>query len=242
MTNGVRNTKAVFWGFLGLFLLVSGLSPLSSQNSFARGEELFMQNRPEEALRYLRAAVAEDPAHVQAFIFLGIAYLQTDRLDDAIAAYTAILPRAGGETARVAFNLGNAHFMKGDPFLARRYFTRAIEANPSFASAYLNRANTLVRTGDLPEAVADYQMYLALQPGSQQREQITRLIAFIHEEFVAEEHRRVMAEETARIEAERRLQLLLEVSESIQTTAGGARGLSAGTEGVQDFDAEFELE
>jgi len=162
-----------------------------------------MQNRPQEALRYLEAAVDEDPLHVQAFLYLGMVYLQINRLDDAIAVYTRILPRGGAETARIAFNLGNAHFARGDAETARQYFTRAIEANPSFASAYLNRANMQVRTGDLAAAVTDYQRYLSLMPASPQREQIQRLIAFIHEEFAAEEQRRIIAEEAERLEAER---------------------------------------
>ena len=296
----MNSTKAIFGVFFCIFLLFLKLPALQAQNSFARGEELFMQNRPQEALRYLEAAVAEDPAHVQAFLYLGIVYLQMNRIDDAIAIYTRILPRGGIETARIAFNLGNAYFMRGDPVLARRYFTMAIEANPSFASAYLNRANTLIRTGDLAEAIIDYETYLSLQPASPQREQVTRLIAFIREEFVAEEQRRAVAaaavraaeeaarqeveraaaavraaEEAARqeveraaaaaiveaerqealaraeaerveaaaiAEAERRRLLLLAVSESIQAAVGGTTGLSVGSEQVQDFESEFELE
>ena len=297
--------------FFCIFLLFWDVSALHAQTSFARGEELFMQNRPQEALRYLEAAIVEDPAHVQAFIYLGIVYLQMNRLDDAIAIYTQILPRGGIETARIAFNLGNAYFMRGDPVLARQYFTRAIEANPAFASAYLNRANTLIRTGDLAQAIIDYETYLALQPSSPQREQVTRLIAFIREEFIAEEQRRIAAEEAAiaeaarlealaraeaerqealaraeaerieaearaeaeraaaaaiaeaarlaaeaerlaaearaeaeriAVEAERRRLLLLAVSESIQAAVEGTTLLSVGSEQVQDFESEFELE
>jgi hypothetical protein len=51
-----------------------------------------------------------------------------------------------------------------------------------------------------------------------------------------------MAEEAARAEAERRRLLLQEVSDSIHSVVDGTRGLSVGIDGVQDFDAEFELE
>ena len=199
----MNSIKAVFWKFSLILLFFLEVPALGAQTSFIRGEELFMQNRPQEALRYLEAAVAEDPAHVQAFLYLGIVYLQMNRVDDAIATYTRILPRGGAETARIAFNLGNAHFVRGDAEVARQYFTKAIEANPSFAAAYLNRANTLVRTGDLAAAVTDYQTYLSLVPSSPQREQVIRLITFIQEEFAAEEQRRIIAEEAARLEAER---------------------------------------
>jgi len=229
-------------GILWIFLLVLGVPELSAQTSFTQGEELFLQNRPQEALSYLEAAISEDPAHVQAFLYLGIVYLQMNRLEDAIEVYTRILPRGGTETARIAFNLGNAHFINGDPMIARQYFSRAIEVNPSFASAHLNRANTLMRTGDLPEAVRDYETYLALAPASPQREQVSRLVAFIREEFIAEEQRRIIAEEAARAEAERRRLLLEELNESIHSVVDGSTGLSAGSEHVQDFTSDFELE
>ena len=259
----------VFRGFFVLFLLFPGI--LNGQSSFSRGEELFMQNRPQEALRFLEAAISEDPAHVQAFLYLGIAYLQVNRIDDAISAYTQILPRSGREAERIAFNLGNAHFMKGEHDLARQYYSQAIELNPSFASAHLNRANSQVRMGDLNDAIRDYERYLLLNPGSAQREPILRLINFIREDFAVAERQRVIAEEAARaaeenarveaerqmiaaeaaareaeeaarLAAERRRRLLEEVSESLQAAAVDSRGLSVGTDDLHDFDGIFELD
>jgi len=266
--NSARTFSGVFFGLLFLFSLVPALE---AQTSFAKGEELFMQNKPQEALRYLEAAVSEDPAHVQAFLYLGITYLQLNRVDDAIVTYRKILPRGGDETATIAFNLGNAYFMKGSFDLAGQFYTQAIEEDPSYASAYLNRANALVRTGDLRSAVQDYEQYLSLDPGTAKREQVVKLIAFIREEFAAAERRRVMAEEAARAaelarvkaeeaakaeaelarlraeeaaraEAERKRQLLQEVTESLQAAAEDSRGLSAGSEDVQDYNNEFELQ
>jgi len=201
-----------------------------------------MQNRPQEALAFLESAVYEDPAHIQAFLYLGIAYLQINRVDDAIATYKKALPRGGTESARIAYNLGNAHFMKGDPALARQYYTLAIESDPEYSSAYLNRANALIRSGDLRDALTDYEVFLSLDPGSPKREQVVRLMAFVRAEFAAEERRRVMAEEAAIAEADRRRRLLAEVTESLQAVAEGSKGLSAGSEDVQDYDSEFELE
>lgn len=238
----MNNIKTVFVGFLGILLFLPVIPAAGAQSSFVRGEELFMQNRPQDALPYLEAAVSEDPAHVQAFLYLGIIHLQLNRLDDAAAVYTRILPRAGAETARITFNLGNIYFLKGDYLRARQYFSQAIEANPSFSAAFLNRANTLTRNGDLAEAVRDYETYISLEPGSPQRGQVLRLISFIRDEFAAEEQRRIVAEETARAEAERRRRLLEEVTGSLQAAVEGTKALSAGTENAQDFDSEFELE
>ena len=267
----MNSIKTIYTAFFGFFLLLLCVPGLCAQSSFAQGEELFVQNKPSEALQYLETAVSEDPAHVQAFLYLGITYIQLGRLDDAISTYTKILPRGGAETARIAFNMGNAYFSKGDFDLARQYYTRAIDENPSYASAHLNRANTLVKAGELKDAITDYEKYLSLEPSSPKREQVIQLIAFIREEFAAAERRRIMAEEAARAaelariraeeiaraeaeqariraeeaaraEAERRRRLLEEVTESLQAAAEDSKGLSAGTEDVQDYDNEFELE
>jgi tetratricopeptide (TPR) repeat protein len=227
---------------IAVFLFLTFPPASEAQTAFARGEELFMRNKPGEALEFLEAAAAEDPAHVQAFLYLGIAYQQLDRPDDAIAAYRKILPRAGAETARVAYNLGNVYFAKGNASFARQYYSQAIDADSAYASAYLNRANALIKTGDLREAITDYESYLTLEPQSAKRPQIEKLIAFIQEEFAAEERRRILAEEAARQEAERKQRLLDEVSASLQAAAGESEGLSAGTEDVQGYEGEFELE
>jgi tetratricopeptide (TPR) repeat protein len=221
----VNSLKAVFWGFLPLLLLV--FTPaLKAQSPFAQGEDLFMQDKPAEALEYLEMAVLENPTHVQASLYLGIVYQQLDRPDDAIAAYRKILPFAGDETARIAYNLGNACFTKGDFVLARQYYTEAIEADPSFSSAYLNRANTLINTGELDEALADYETYLSLEGEAPQREELANLMTFIREEFAQAELLRITAENTAKPELDRRGKLILSVRESLRTTPEDIRALS----------------
>ena len=244
---------------------------MAAQSSFTQGEELFMQNKPQEALKFLESAVSEDPAHVQAFLYLAVAYTQLGRPDDAISTYLKILPRGGSQTAGIAFNLGNAYFTKEDYTQARKYYTQAIGEDPVYSSAYLNRANSSVKAGDLNEALEDYEEYLNLEPGSPKREQVIKLMAFIREEFSAAERRRIMAEEAAKAaelarlmaeeaaraaaeleriraeeaakaEADRRRRLLQEVTESLQAAAEDSKGLSAGFEDVQDYAGEFELE
>jgi tetratricopeptide (TPR) repeat protein len=216
--------------------------PAVSQSNFNRGEELFMLNKPQEALVFLENAVAEDPAHVTAFYYLGMVYQQLGRIDEAIAVYRKILPRAGNETARVAYNLGNVYYMKGNISFAEQFYSQALEADPVFSPAYLNRANARIKNGSLKEAVVDYELYLSLEPTSPKKPEIQRLIAFIREEFAAGERRKLLAEEAARAEAERRQRLLEEVSASLQSAAEDSQGLSSGAEDVLGYEGEFELE
>jgi tetratricopeptide (TPR) repeat protein len=235
---GIEMKMTGFIAGLVFFTVLPGFA----QSNFNRGEELFMLNKPGEALVFLELAVAEDPAHVRAFQYLGRVYEQLGRLDEAIAVYRKILPRAGAEAARIAFNLGNVYFIKGNTVFAEQFYTQALEADSVFAAAYLNRANTRVKAGSLKEAVVDYELYLSLEPRSPQRPEIERLLSFIREEFAAEERRKLLAEEASRAAAERRRRLLEEVSASLQSAAEDSRGLSTGAEGVQEYEGEFELE
>ena len=68
------------------------------------------------------------------------------------------------------------------------------------------------------------------------------LVTFIQEEFAEAERRRIREEEAARAEQERRRRLLEEISDSLQAAAEDSKALSAGTEDVQDYNGEFELD
>jgi tetratricopeptide (TPR) repeat protein len=169
---------------------------LYAQDAFSRGEDLFMRNKAAEALPLLEAAAAADPANITPSLYLGIVYLQLDRVDDAIALYLKILPSGGGETARIAFNLGNAYYVKGDTGAAEQYYGLSIEADPAYAPAYLNRANTRVRAGNPGDAVPDYRRYLSLEPASPKRPGIERLVDYIAAEAGEEGSPERASEET----------------------------------------------
>jgi len=190
---------------------------------FARGEELFMQNKPEEALPFLEKAFADDEANREGALYLAMSYEQLERFDNAIAVYRKILPQAGDKTALVSCNLGNIYFRTGNNALAEQFYTQAIRADPSYAPAYLNRANTRVRNGALKDALPDYQRYLSLDPSSSQRSRIEKLAGLIQEIFAEAEIRRLLAQESSRADAEKRQRLMNEelaaaMPEMIETT------------------------
>jgi tetratricopeptide (TPR) repeat protein len=230
--------KTVFLSLLAAFWIPF----MGAQTSFSRGEDCFMRDKPQEAVPFLESALLENPDEIRAYLYLGIVYQQLERLDDAVAVYLKALPKAGNETARIAYNLGNLYFGMGKFDSAEHYYTQAVEADPSYAAAYLNRANTRIKAGALGEALADYEFFLSLEPHSPKRPRIEQLAAQIRSEFAAEERRRLLAEEAARAEAVRRQRLLEEVSASLQAAAEETKGLSSGAEAVQGYEGEFELE
>jgi len=226
--------------FFILFIFTAALG--FGQTNFAKGQDLFMQNKPSEALVYLENSIIEEPAHVEAFLYLGIVYEQLGRTDEAIVVYRQILSRAGALTANVTTNLANAYFKKGSIAEAEMLYTQALNADYVYSLAYLGRANARMKKNALMDAVSDYEQYLLLEPRAPQRRSIERLILLIKSEFAEAERKRLVAEEVARLEAERKQRLLDEISASLQGAAGASKGLSTGAEDIEGYEGEFELE
>jgi tetratricopeptide (TPR) repeat protein len=221
------------------WIFVNGLC---GQSSFAQGEELFLRDKPQEALVYLQSAIAENPENVRAYLYLGVALQQLNRLDEAIALYRRALPLAGADASLIAYNMGNVYYAKGSLSLAEDSYTQALEANPGYAAAYLNRGNARLSRQALQDAVYDYEAFLNLEPGSAKRGKIEQLISAIRSDFAAAEQERIRAEAQAAVEADRKRRILEEAAASLQSAAEDTRGLSSGSEGVLGYEGEFEME
>jgi len=212
------------------------------QSNFTRGEELFMQNNPSEAAPFLERALAEDPAHALIYVYLGVVYEQLGKTDEAIAIYRRILPQAGSLSANIASNLGNVYFKRGVNDQAETFYSQAIDMDPLHTVAFLGRANARIKAGNLQSAVTDYENYLRLDPGSSQRIKIEQMINLVRSEIAAVEMRKMLAEEEERRIAEERKKLLDSVSASLQSAADASKGLSTGSESVEQYEGEFELD
>ena len=115
-------------------------------------------------------------------------------------------------------------------------------ARSDYAPAYLNRANARMKAGNHDGAVSDYSLYLSLDPGSNQAENIRRIIDLLGQKAAITEMRK--AEETARqlAEEQTRQALLDSVARSLRETAESTTNLSAGSSGVQAYDDDFALD
>jgi len=223
-----------------LLLFIAGFC--YGQTNLARGEELLMKNQPSQALDFLVRAMAEDPSNSIVYLYLGIVYEQLNRTDEAIAVYRRALPIAGNLSAIVANNLGNVYFQRGNIEMAELYYTQAINTDSIFSNAYLGRANTYLKAGNLQNAITDYEQYMTLEPSSSQRAVIEQLINMIRSNFAAEEIRKLFAEEEERRIAEERQMLLDAASASLQSAADSSQSISFGAESVEHYDGEFELD
>jgi tetratricopeptide (TPR) repeat protein len=237
--------RRVFFGkraFAALCFSCFFAGSLYGQSSFAQGEELFLRNKPQEALVYLESAIAENPGQIRAYLYLGVAYQQLNRLDEAVVVYRRALPIAGPDTALIAFNLGNVYYAQGNLTQAEDLYTQALEANPGYAAAYLNRGNARLARQALQDAIYDYEAYLNLEPGAAKRGRIEQLISAIRSDFAAAERERIQAEAKASAETDRKRRILEEAAASLQSAAEDTKGLSSGSEGGLGYEGEFELE
>ncbi|MCL2174517.1 MAG: tetratricopeptide repeat protein [Treponema sp.] len=226
-----------------LFILVFFSVLCYGQSNFTKGEELFMHNNPSQAAPFLERAMAEDPAHTLTYVYLGIVYEQLGKADEAIAVYRRILPQASNLSAHVANNLGNVYFKRGITDQAESFYSQAIGFDSSYAPAFLGRANSRIKSGNLLSAVTDYEQYLLLDPASSQRTKIEQMIGLVRSEIAAAEMRKLLAEEEERRIAEERKKLLDSVSASLQSAAEASKGLSTGSESVEQYeDGEFILD
>ncbi|OHD80218.1 MAG: hypothetical protein A3J97_15080 [Spirochaetes bacterium RIFOXYC1_FULL_54_7] len=207
-----------------------------------RGTRLFMENRPQEAVPLLEMAVREADVDEKLFLYLGIAYHQLQRWDDAIAAYRKGLASAVQYRHLFLFNIANAFFSQGRNAFAIESYDQAIAARSDYAPAYLNRANARMKAGNHDGAVTDYSLYLSLDPGSSQAENIRQIIDLLGRKAAAEEMRK--AEEAARklAEEQARQAFLDSVARSLRETAESTTNLSAGSGGVQAYDDDFALD
>jgi len=192
-----------------------------------------MENKPQEAAPVLEMAAKESGADEKVFLYLGIAYQQLSRWDDAIATFRKGLVSSIQYRHQFLFNIANSYFSQGRNAFALEYYDQALAAKDDYPQAYLNRANTKMRLGDHPGAVSDYSLYLSLDPASPQSSEIRRLLDLLG---TKEAEARKLAEERAR------QAMLDEVSRSLLEAAESTTNLSAGSGDVQGYDTDLSLD
>jgi tetratricopeptide (TPR) repeat protein len=219
----------------------------------------------------LEAALGEDPSREKAYIYLSIIYENAGEHEKAADILEKGLPYAAAYVPQFHFNVGNNYFALGNFEQAEKAYTAAIASKSAYAEAYLNRANARVQQTRYTEAVADYNLYLKLNPRTKQKQNIEQVIDILtkrlaeaqrlkreeeqrlrdeEEHRKAEDERKAEEEQLAREEEERRREeerkrqeaLLQEVLKSLNEAEEDTTELQAGSEDIKEFDVEIELE
>lgn len=179
--------------------------PLVAGN-YDKGVSLFCENKPAEAIIYLQQAILESGVDPDVYNYLGLAYYQTGQFQKSLEVFQLGTGVSGTDKRRLYYNAGNSAFALGYYDRAEEMYSYALAANPSFASAVLNRANARMKEQSYEGAILDYTQYIELEPESTQAESIRRLISLLSSELASkkqEEERLAVENERIRQEQER---------------------------------------
>jgi len=218
---------------MSLFRLLTAV--VLSLSSLQQGEQLFLENKPLQALPHLEKALYENPQEEKIYLYLGIVYEQLNDTEKSIQILKRGLNVSQGYKDLFYYNLGNNHFRKQEFTVADQMYSNALKVNGALGVAYLNRANARLELENYQEARQDYIDYLRLDPDTPQRENIEKLIALLGQ--VIEEAERERLEELERQKA-----LLDEVLDSLKNASEDTRNLSAGSEQIQEEYEEIDIE
>ncbi|HPB65713.1 MAG TPA: tetratricopeptide repeat protein, partial [Spirochaetales bacterium] len=98
-----------------------GTAAVGASELSDRGIGLFMENKPQEAAPVLELAAKEAATDEKVFLYLGIAYQQLGRWDDAIAAFRRGLAASALYRHQFLFNIANSFFAQGKNAFALVY-------------------------------------------------------------------------------------------------------------------------
>ena len=205
--------------FLGFVFFI-----FPSEN-YLLGEKLFKENNPEEAIPYLRLALTEPNVNSNVYNYLGLCYYQIGKNQESLDTFLKGTTVSGTNKRQLFYNAGNSAFSLGQFNRAVEFYSYSLAADSTFANAVLNRANAYFNLVQYKDAISDYRHYLEIEPNTDQREMILRLIALLEEELVLqeEEKHRLAAEQEKIKEEEARIAAEMAKYEEIRRQEEAAR-------------------
>lgn len=154
-----------------------------SADGYADAVELFRTNRPLEAIPLFQDCLSKGNADPDIYNFLGLAYYQTGQMQKSFETYQIGLLMPDTDKRILYYNAGNVAFSLGYYDRADELYTYALSKDSHFAAATLNRANARMKSLQYEWAVDDYKTYLELNPETEQRENIEKLIALLTQQM-----------------------------------------------------------
>lgn len=118
---------------------------LASEVWRSRGILSLEEGKMEEAIHAFRAAIAADPANLDASLGLAQAFFKTGRYDQCLEALTAVTTADWDE--RFLNLQGSAYAKSGKLKLAAAAFRKAIQRNPKLEEAHYNLGLALLKSG-----------------------------------------------------------------------------------------------
>ena len=202
----------------------------------------FRENKPQDAISLLERAVTEPGVDERAWPYLALSYQELGQYDDAVATLRKGRPQALRFKALFYFDLANIFVLQDKNTFAVDSYGQAIDADGSYAPAYLNRADAQMVLKDYPDAAGDYRRFLDLAPNDPQRPQIEELLKRLDAGIAeAQAAAAAVAAKKAADEAAKKA-LMDQVSASLKASADQTTSLSAGTGAVQGYNNELKID
>jgi tetratricopeptide (TPR) repeat protein len=129
-----------------------------------------------DQIQHLENAAKMAPKNAGAWIALGNALMDTQRLSEAIDAYQKALA-LDPKNVDVRVDMGTCYFNSGQPEKALDEFRKAIKTNPNHVIAHRNSGVVLSRGLNRPaEAAREFEKYLELAPNAHDAGEIRQLV------------------------------------------------------------------
>jgi tetratricopeptide (TPR) repeat protein len=143
--------------------IIIGMTDPERAGRVERGRELFKQQRVDEAIEYFQEELTSGSQgnHVKAHYWLAECQFSKRDYDLAMFHYDASIDLCNTDF-QVFFDRGYLYQKLRFPEQAIADFTRAIELNPLFASAYHNRGVALKHLGQTLEAISDFRKAISI--------------------------------------------------------------------------------
>lgn len=154
-----------------------------SNEDYNSGYELFLLNKPKEAIPFFEKCIDVENIDPNVYIYLGVAYYQIGDFTRSLAICVKGLAKDNTNHKVLAYNAGNSAYALGNYARADACYAIAIKDFPDFTAPYLNRANAQLKQDHLQDAKENYIKYLELEPNDPQRENIEKLIALLSQEI-----------------------------------------------------------
>ncbi len=126
-------------------------SSAQDKEDLEKGKKLLQADKPEEALAYFQAFAKANPDSPQANFFVGTAYSEIDKFDEAITSLERAISLAnkkGYDSAQFHVNLGNCYLQRDRVDDAIGQFHTAEQIMPNEQRAHLNMARAYLEKGN----------------------------------------------------------------------------------------------
>jgi len=124
---------------------------LKDNEELEKGKRLLQADKPEESLPHFQTFASANPESAQAYFFLGTAYSETEKFDDAINALEKAIKLAnkrGYDSAQFHVNLGNCYLQRDRIDESIAQFHTAEQIMPNEERAHLNMARAYLEKGN----------------------------------------------------------------------------------------------